>query len=72
MLKPILTNTSKGSHYARLIKEGYKTEEIRKFVPKGFIGWVYIIRTVSKVKWITDEIWGDKYPLWIGYKEELK
>lgn len=29
--------------YARLIEEGYKTEEIRKFASKGFIGWVYII-----------------------------
>ena len=26
------------------------------------------IWTVSKAKWITDEIWGDKYPLWIGYE----
>ena len=54
--------------YARLIEAGYKLEEIRKSVPKGFIGWVYLYETIGKKKWVTDEKWGNEYPFWIGYE----
>ena len=54
--------------YARLIEKGFKTLEVRKSIPKGFVGWVWLYETEGKRRWVTDELWGDKYPLWIGYE----
>jgi len=51
--------------YARLIEEGYKLEEIRKSVPKGFVGWVYLYETVGKTRKGRGKIigrwWHDSY-----------
>ncbi|MEM0174004.1 MAG: hypothetical protein QXI16_05815 [Sulfolobaceae archaeon] len=54
--------------HTKNIKVGKKKLELDKRLPKAFTGWVFIYETLGQQKYVSDEFWGDKYPLWYGHE----
>lgn len=61
MIKVILLSIQ--PQYTKNIKLEIKKAELRKTIPKYFIGWVLIYETLGKTRYVnSDELWGLKYP----------
>ena len=52
--------------YNLKIESKEKTLELRTRCPKGFVGWVFIYETLGKQRYVSEETWENKYPLWFG------
>ena len=55
--------------YTKLIIDGKKLAEARKRFPKIKLPCpVYIYESFGTQRYVTDELWGDKYDVWFGYE----
>ena len=55
--------------YSKLILDGKKIAEVRKQIPKiNLPCQVYIYESFGTQRYVSDELWGDKYPEWFGYE----
>lgn len=55
--------------YAKLIIDGKKLAEARKSIPNIKLPCpVYIYESFCTQRYVSDELWGDKYDEWFGYE----